>query len=104
MASELAVIARGESALAFKAAGVDAYYAQGEDKIRELFKRLAKSYKVIFVTDDIAELLDDLIKRMLERPYPVIVPVPNENGKSEYAEKQIAEETERALGVDIFNK
>ena len=101
---ETAIIARGESALAFKAAGVDAYYEQDEQKVKELFKRLLKSYKVIFVTDDLAGILDEQIKRTLEKPYPIVVPVPSEDGRSDYAKKRLADEAERALGINIFNK
>ena len=42
------------------------------------------------------------MKRMLETPYPVIVPIPSEKGSSGYAQKKMKEEMERALGVDIL--
>lgn len=104
MASKTAIIATGESALAFKAAGVDAYYAGDGEKVRELFKKLVKKYAVIFVSDDLTETLDDLIKRTLEKPYPIVVPVPDANGKSEYAKSRLKEESERVLGIDVFNR
>lgn len=102
--ADTAILSKGESALAFKAAGVDAYTETDGDKLRATFKKLLTIYKVIFVTDDVAFELDDLIKRTLEKPYPVIISVPDENGRSEYAAEQLCEQTERALGVDIFNK
>lgn len=102
--ADTAILAKGESALAFKAAGVDAYTETDPDKLRAAFRKLITEYKVVFVTDDVAFEIGDLIERTLEKPYPIVIPVPGEDGKSEYAEKQIREQTERALGVDIFNK
>ncbi len=101
---DTAILGKGESTLAFKAAGVDAYSAASGEQLRATFKKLLSRYKVIFVTDDVAFELDDLIKRTLEKPYPIIITVPDENGASDYAAKSLREQTERALGVDIFNK
>ncbi len=102
--ADTAILAKGESALAFKAAGVDAYTETDPTKLRTTFRKLITEYKVVFVTDDVAFEISDLIERTLEKPYPIVIPVPSENGKSDYAAQQIRLETERALGVDIFNK
>jgi V/A-type H+-transporting ATPase subunit F len=105
MEGKTAIIGNGESVLAFKAGGVDAFTAVDEKDARTLLRRLAKSYKVIFITDDLARPLDDLIRRFNEQAYPIVVPVPSENGVSSYARDKMREETERALGVDIlFNR
>ncbi len=105
MQGETAIIGNGDSVLAFKAGGVDAYPADDALKARETLRRLAMTYKVIFITDDLADPLDDLISRMNEQPYPVIVPIPSEGGSTGYAVKKLKEHMERALGVDIlFNK
>lgn len=72
------MMASGESALAFKAAGVDAYYERDAEKARETFKKLAKKYSVIFVADDLAEVLSDLIERTLEKHYPWWLPFPTQ--------------------------
>lgn len=102
--ADIAILSKGESVLAFKAAGVDAFSETDPEKLRTTFRRLITEYKVVFVTDPVAFELDDLIARTLEKPYPIVIPVTGENGTSEYARKQIREQTERALGVDIFNK
>ena len=41
-------------------------------------------------------------ERMNESAYPVIVPLPGENGSNGYAEGKLKERMERALGVDIL--
>ena len=95
MSGKIAIIGKGESVYAFKAAG-------GAEKASETLRRLAKEYSVIFITDDLAAKLDDLIERMNESAYPVIVPLPGENGSNGYAEGKLKERMERALGVDVL--
>lgn len=102
MTGEIAIIGNGESAVAFKAGGADAYFADDEKQARDLLKKLAKTYKVIFITDDLAEKTDDLIGRMLEQSYPVIVPLPSGKGKSSYANDKMKQYAEMALGADIL--
>lgn len=102
MKGKTAIIGRGDGVLAFKAGGVDAYVCDDEAKARATLKKIAPSYSVIFLTDDLAESLDDLINRMNESAYPIIVPVPGENGSTGYAKTKMKEQMERALGVDIL--
>ena len=102
MRNETAVIGSGQSVIAFKASGIDAFYCADLQKARETLKRLAKTYKVVFVTDDFAEGLDDLIKRMNEQAYPVVVPIPSDAGTNGFAKRKMTEQMERALGVDIL--
>lgn len=102
MQGKTAIVGRGDGVLAFKAGGVDAYPAENAAKAREIIRKIARSYNVLFLTDDLAEELKDLIDRMNESPYPVIVPVPSVTGASGYARAKMKEQMERALGVDIL--
>ena len=102
MKGDAAIIGYGSGVLAFKAAGVDAFTATDRIKAREILRKLAKTYKVIFITDDLAVGLNDLIVRMNETPYPIIVPIPSEKGSNGYAADRMKDQMERALGVDIL--
>ena len=102
MKGDAAIIGYGSGIVAFKAAGVDAYTAENSAEAREILRKLAKSHKVIFITDDLAAELNDLVVRMNERPYPIIVPIPSERGSSGYAIERMKDQMERALGVDIL--
>ena len=102
MKGDAAIIGYGSGVLAFKAAGVDAFTALDPTKAREILRKLAKTYKVIFITDDLAKDLDDLIVRLNEKPYPIVVPIPSEKGSSGYAVERMKDQMERALGVDIL--
>jgi len=105
MASEIAIIGMGTGVLAFKAAGVDAYPVADSATARETLRKVARDHKVIFLTDVFARDLDDLIKRMLQDAYPIVVPIPGDNGANGYAIDVMKEQMERALGVDVlFNR
>lgn len=102
MSGKIAIIGNGESVYAFKAAGVDAFVAGDAQSARETLRKLARDYRVIFVTDELAAQIDDLIERMMEEPYPIVVPLPSRGGKSEYAEAKLKERITSALGVDVL--
>ena len=102
MKGETAIIGYGSGIVAFKAAGVDSFTAEDSTRAREILRKLAKEYKVIFITDDLAADLNDLIVRMNEKAYPIIVPIPSEKGSSGYAIDRMKDQMERALGVDIL--
>ena len=101
----MARLGEGDSVLAFKAGGVDAYYASDREQAKDILRKLAKEYAVIFITEGLAEQMDDLLKKFNQNPYPVILPVPSGNGGDGYAKAKMKERMEKALGVDIlFNR
>jgi len=105
MQNKMAILGEGDSVLAFKAGGVDAFYASEREQAKDLLRKLAKEYAIIFITDKLASQMDDLLKKFNNTPYPVIVPVPSGDGDSSYAMAKIKERMEKALGVDIlFNR
>lgn len=105
MKGKMAIIGDGDSVLAFKACGVDAYPVTNSLNARELLKDLAKKYQIIFITDVIAKEISEVINKYLTSPYPVILSVPSEKGSNGYGMEMIKGAMEKALGVDIlFNK
>lgn len=101
MNKKMAILGEGDSVLAFKAGGVDAYYASDREEAKDLLRKLAKEYGVIFITESLAASMDDLLKKFNAQPYPVIVPLPSDDG-SGYAQSKLRERMEKALGVDIL--
>ena len=99
---KIAIVGDGESITVFKAAGVDAFPAENEESAKEVLRKVAKEYKIIFLTEEFAGPLSTFLKRFDEEPYPVILPVPSKNGATGYGEKLLKNAMERALGVDIL--
>ena len=50
----------------------------------------------------LAEENGDLIERMNEQAYPIVVPVPSDGGSNGFAMERMKGQMERALGVDIL--
>ena len=88
--------------MVFKAAGVSTFPAENEVKARDILRRIAKDFRVIFLTEELAKPLSDFLKRFDEQPYPVILSIPSKNGSTGYGEELLKSAMERALGVDIL--
>ena len=102
MLGKIAIVGKGDSVLVFKAAGVSAFAAEDERKAREILRKIAQEYQVIFLTEDLARALGDFLKRFDEGPYPVVLAIPSEQGSDGYGYEQIRGAMERALGADIL--
>lgn len=98
----IAVVGDKDSVLAFKAVGVDVYAVSDEVEAANTVHALARTYSVIFVTEQVALWADAYIKRYRSRPYPVIVPIPAADGGTGLGMKLIKENIEKAIGADIF--
>ena len=102
MTGKCAIVGDGDSIMVFTAAGVDAFPADDSKKARELLRKVAREYAVIFVTEELARELGDFLKRFDEEPYPVVLTIPSKNGSTGYGAEEIRRASERALGVDLF--
>ena len=105
MKGKMAIIGDGDSVLAFSAVGIDAFSVTNIEDADEILKKLAKEYRIIFITDIIAKQIDETIKKYLTSPYPIILSVPSKDGSNGYGMDGLKKAMEKALGVDIlFNK
>ena len=77
MTGKAAIIGDGDSITVFKAAGVDAFSATDEKSAREILRKIAKDYKIIFLTEEFARPLSEFLKRFDEDAYPVVLSVPS---------------------------
>lgn len=99
---KLAMVGDGDSITVFKAAGVATFAAGDETQARDIIRRIAKDYQVIFLIEEFAKPLKDFLKRFDEQPYPVVVSIPSKKGSTGYGTEQLKSAMERALGVDIL--
>ena len=100
----MAIVGDGDSIMVFKAAGVDAFPAADEKKAREVLRKVAVDYQIIFLTEELARALGDFLKRFDEEAYPVILPIPSGKGSDGYSMELLTSAMERALGVDILSQ
>lgn len=102
MTGKTAIVGDGDSITVFKAAGVDAFPAEDEKQAREIVRKIARDYNIIFLTEEFARPLADFLKRFDETPYPVVLSVPSKNGSTGYGAEALKQASERALGVNIL--
>lgn len=102
MRSKIAVVGDKDSVLAFKAIGLEVFAIDSESAARDTVKQLARTYGVIFITDKIAQKIDNLLARYKTRPYPVVVPIPSAEGASGFGMAGIKSDVEKAIGSDIL--
>lgn len=102
MTGKCAIVGDGDSIMVFKAAGVDSFPARDAKEARELLRKVAREYPVIFLTEELAKDLGDFLKRFDEEAYPVVLTIPSKNGSTGYGAEEIRRASERALGVDLF--
>lgn len=102
MTGKMAMVGDGDSITVFKAAGVATFPAENEVRAKEILRRIAREYRIIFLTEELARSLGEFLKRFDEEPYPVVLAVPSGGGSTGYGEELLKSAMERALGVDIL--
>ena len=100
--SSIAALGDADTVFAFKAVGADAYPVMDEKEAREKLRLLARNYDIIFITEELAEKLPDLIARYKTRPFPTVIPLPSASGSTGYGKRSVKEDVERAIGTDIL--
>lgn len=100
--NKLAVIGDKTSVLAFRALGVDVFGVKNPFDAAETLKKLARDYSVVFITEDIAEEIPEILNRYKTRPYPAVIPIPSAAGSSGFGMKGLSKDVEKALGTDIL--
>ncbi len=101
MTGKTAIVGNGDGIMVFKAAGVDTFPVEDEKKARDILRKIAKEYQIIFLTEDLARPLTEFLKRFDEEPYPVVLSIPSGNSEG-YGMEVLKNAMERALGVDIL--
>ncbi|MDE6274800.1 MAG: V-type ATP synthase subunit F [Clostridiales bacterium] len=102
MTGKIAIVGDGDSIMVFRAAGVATFAAENEGKAREVLRKIAKDYQIIFLTEELSRPLSEFLKRFDEEPYPVILSIPSKSGSTGYGTELLKSAMERALGVDIL--
>lgn len=100
---KLAVVGDRQSVLAFKALGVDVYSPSEDREIRSCLDRLAKrDYAVIFLTEAYASRVKETVDRYKTKALPAIILIPDSQGSLGIGMKEISENVEKAVGINIF--
>ncbi|BAK80814.1 V-type ATP synthase subunit F [Candidatus Arthromitus sp. SFB-rat-Yit] len=102
---KVGVIGDKDSIFSFKSLGIETFSCEEGDigEVTQLIKKMvAKNYGVIFITENIAQHVLDLIDRYQKCYLPVIVLIPNSQGSLGIGISRINENVEKAIGINIL--
>lgn len=100
---KVAVVGDKDSVLAFKALGVEVFTVVGEDEARKTVDTIArKKYGVIFITEQIASLIPDTVRRYDKEIIPAVILIPSNQGTLSIGMDRIDRNVEKAIGSNIL--
>ena len=100
----IAVIGDWESVMGFRALGLDTYPVTSAEEARERVRELARSgdCAVIYLTEQLAKDMGDVIARYKDELRPAIILIPGREGSLGIGKNAIQRAIERAVGADIL--
>lgn len=99
-----AVIGDTASVSGFSALGLSVFHETEAEKVTKLINRLASSgFGVIYITEPVAVLVSDTIKKYRSHKLPSIVLIPAIEGNTGEGMRGVHETVEKAVGSDILN-
>ncbi len=99
---KIAVIGDSDSVLGFKALGLDVYPVESVDQAKRTIHRLAKeNYAVIYLTEQLAVHMDEVLNRYKDELTPAIILIPGKEGSLGIGMANVKKSVERAVGADI---
>lgn len=101
---KIGIIGDRDSVLGFMALGFTVYDVTDAEEARTRLRAAVKDggFAVIFVTEEIAHLIEDEIEKYKDMPLPAIVSVPGRDGSTGYGMENIRGAALRAVGADIL--
>ncbi len=100
---KMAVVGARDSVLAFKALGLTVMPAQTPEEASKAVRTLVKDgYAIIFITEEMAEAIQETLSKYKTQPLPAIIPIPGSNGSNGYGMRALRDNVEKAVGADIL--
>ncbi len=104
--SKICIIGDRDSVIGFMAVGFSVHEADSAKAAGEILRTLAKDEEnaIIFISENYAIEIDDIISKYKSQPIPAIIPIPSREGSCGYGMESIKRASERALGANILFK
>ena len=98
----IGVLGDKESLLSFRSAGFEVFRCETRKEALDALSRAAKACGVIYVTEEVYNMVPDEIKEYDEKPLPAIIPVPGTRGSSGLSMELLYDSVEKAVGSNIL--
>lgn len=101
--AKIAVIGDAQSALGFKAFGLDVFPASSAEEAIHTLRHIAKEdYGIIYITERFCRDMQGEIASYVSRKTPAIIPIPGVDGNYGIGLAGVKKSVERAVGADIL--
>lgn len=101
--SRVAVISLDKEFTLFKAISADVFVVE-QNTACDTFLKLISEYKIVFISEPLAEILASIIKKTEDTMYPIVLVLPTSKGSNGVAIKNLVRKAREALGIDIFKE
>ena len=100
---KIGVVGDKDSILSFKALGIDVYPVITKEEARNTIDEMASNnYGIIFVTEQVATMVENTIERYNREVLPAVILIPNNQGSLGTGIQKINDYVEKAIGSNIF--
>ncbi|MCI8438681.1 MAG: V-type ATP synthase subunit F [Oscillospiraceae bacterium] len=99
---KIAVLGDRDSVMGFKALGLDTFFVEEAEEARHTLHRVAKEeYAIVYVTEQLAQLIPADIARYKTETTPAVILIPGKTGSLGLGAQALQTAIERAVGADI---
>lgn len=103
MKARIAAFGQKDIMLIFKAIGVEVFSVDENSELKmQLEKLIKEGFAIIFITEDIALEVPEIIKKYMNRTLPSIVIIPGPGRNKNFAVDLLRQAVVKAMGVDLF--
>lgn len=99
---KLGVMGDKDSIYGFSSVGLSVFPVEEPQEGIRLLREIADDYAVIFITEKLAEGMQNEIRKYDDRPIPAIVPIPGISGNTGIGLKNVSKSVAQAVGSDIL--
>jgi len=100
MKSDIAIIFDSKEYMLFKLVGAELFFISKE-QAKQTFFEACKSYKIIFLTETLARVLEEELKLYESKMFPAVLCLPSLKGESGFAYKNLSKKAKTSLGLEI---
>ena len=100
---KIAAVGEHASVILLHTAGIATRAASDIEEAERAVHRLVKEgYEIIFLSERLAQGMEESLKRYRTSAYPLILPIPDRAGPTGYSMRKITENMEKAIGTNLF--
>lgn len=103
MQYKIGVIGKQDAILPFRMMGMKTFSPENENALRNLIAKLVrKDYGVLYITEDYARQIPDVISHYDKELTPAFIPIPSLHAQTEFGKGRIDKMVEKAVGKNIL--